>query len=119
MSQPFSPGDFLVFQLESGFGLIRILAVEEVESERVWHIGVYDELFPDVDAAEKALEQVESLRLSKSHLALTERAFERTPAARLSNVPLRNSDLAAYHEWQDNPERRVLDRSLLLLIGMR
>jgi hypothetical protein len=119
MSQPFNPGDFLIFQLESGFGLIRILAVDEVDGNSIWHISVYEDLFPDVEAAEKALERIDSLRLSKAHLALTARAFERTPAAKLSNIPLQNSELAAYRAWQSSTERRVLDRSLLLLLGMR
>ena len=119
MSQSFSPGDFLIFQLESGYGLIRILAVEEVGSAQVWHISVYEELFADVEPAERALENVESLHVSKPHLALTERAFERTPAAWLGNAPLRESDLVAYHEWQQAADRHVVDRSLLLLLGMR
>jgi hypothetical protein len=29
MALPFAPGDDLIFQLESGFGLLRVLAVEE------------------------------------------------------------------------------------------
>jgi len=119
MSQPFNPGDVLAFQLESGFGLIRILVVDETEGNTVWHVSVYEDLFPDVESAEKALEQIQSLRLSEPHLALTERAFERTPAAKLRHVPLQDSELAAYRTWQNSAERRVLDRSLLLLLGMR
>jgi len=45
------PGDDLIFQLESGFGLLRVLAVEE----GVWHLLAYDEFFPDVESAEAAL----------------------------------------------------------------
>ena len=119
MSQPFSPGDFLIFQLEAGFGLIRLLAIDGPEPDRVWHISVYEELFPEVEAAEQALEQISSLHLSKPHLALTERAFERTPAAKLATAPLSHSDLAAYAAWQENSEPHVFDRSLLLLLGMR
>jgi len=119
MAQPFIPGDYLTFQLESGYGLLRILAVEGEGADRLWHIRVYEELFPDVDATERALNHPESLHPSKPHLALTERAFERTPAAKLGNALLTETEIAAYHEWQKTPERIVFDRSLLLLLGMR
>jgi hypothetical protein len=119
MAQSFSPGDFLIFQLESGYGLLRILAVEGEGADRLWHISVYEELFPDVEPAENALNSPESLHPSKTHLALTERAFERTPAARLGNATLTETELAAYREWLQSAERTVFDRSLLLLLGMR
>lgn len=119
MAEPFIPGDYLTFQLESGFGLLRILAVEGEGPNRLWHISVYEELFPDVDATESALKHPESLHPSKPHLTLTERAFERTPAAKLGNAPLSEAELAAYHEWCRSSERIVFDRSLLLLLGMR
>ncbi len=119
MAQLFDPGDFLIFQLESGYGLLRILAVDGIEPQRVWHVSVYEELFPDVEAAEKAMAQPDSLHLRKNHLALTERAFERTPAARLGNAPITEAQLSTYRQWQADPERHVFDRSLLLLLGMR
>ena len=31
MDAPFAPGDDLIFQLESGFGLLRVIAVDEHE----------------------------------------------------------------------------------------
>jgi hypothetical protein len=119
MAQSFSPGDFLIFQLESGYGLLRILAVEGEGADRLWHISVYEELFPDVETAENALNSPESLHPSKTHLALTERAFERTPAARLGNTKLTETELAAFREWEQSTERTIFDRSLLLLLGMR
>ncbi len=119
MAQAFSPGDFLIFQLESGYGLLRILAVEGEGTERLWHISVFEELFPDVETAERALSSPELLHPSKPHLALTERAFERTPAARLGNATLKETELAAFREWQESAARTVFDRSLLLLLGMR
>lgn len=119
MSQSFDPGDFLIFQLESGYGLLRILAIEGAESQTTWHLGVYDELFPDIESAEKALAHPELLHAGKPHLALTQRAFERTPSAKLVNVPITDDELAGYRQWQENPERHVFDRSLLLLLGMR
>jgi hypothetical protein len=119
MSQPFAPGDYLTFQLESGYGLLRILAVAGDGAERLWHISVYEELFPDVDSAEKALSQPESLHTSKAHFTLTDRAFERTPAAKLGQAPLTEHELAAYRQWHEGTDQQVFDRSLLLLLGMR
>src|SRR2546430_16810804 len=87
MGQQFDSGDDLIFQLESGFGLIRGIAVEETDSGTVWHLMAYEELFPRVEAAENALSRTEALPIRKDHLALTNRAFERSPAARLGNRP--------------------------------
>ena len=118
MSQTLSAGDFLIFQLESGFGLLRVLAVAD-DPFRVWHLAVYEELFPDVEPAEQALAHPELLHFSKPHLALTDRAFERTPAAKLGNRALVDDELAAYRQWQLSADHPVFDRSLLLLLGMR
>ena len=80
MAETFAPGDDLVFQLESGFGLLRVLAVDGEGAHRVWHLLAYDEFFPDVETAEAALANAD-LPVRKPHMALTERAFERTPQA--------------------------------------
>jgi hypothetical protein len=119
MPQPFAPGDNLVFQLESGFGILRVLAVDEEATDTVWHLLAYEEFFPDVEAAERALALPDSLQIRKEHLALTDRAFERTPAAKLNNRVVTNEELAGHRQWQTSKERRVFDRSLLLLLGMR
>ena len=119
MPHQFSPGDDLVFQLESGLGLLRILAIEGEGGDTVCHLLAYDEFFPDVEAAEAALSRPDSLSIRKAHMALTDRAFERTPAARLGNRPLTEAELAAYREWQDSAERKVSDRSALLQLGIR
>lgn len=119
MPQPFVPGDDLVFQLESGFGVLRVLALDEVEQHTIWHLRAYDEFFPDVDAAERALERGGSLPVRAAHLALTDRAFERTPTAKVGNHAVTNDELEACREWRANTERRVSDRSVLLLLGMR
>ena len=118
MSQSFEPGDFLVYQLESGYGLLRVLHLEDSGQQRIWHVSVYEELFPDVEWAEKAIDDG-GLHLSKPHLALTERAFDRTPTAKLKNLPLSQMDLGPYEQWQQSEDRHVFDRSLLLLLGMR
>jgi hypothetical protein len=52
-------------------------------------------------------------------MALTDRAFERTPAARLGNRPLTEVELAGYREWEQSETRKVSDRSALLLLGIR
>ena len=119
MPHQFSPGDDLLFQLESGLGLLRILAIEGEGAETVWHLLAYDEFFPSAEAAEAALAQPDSLTIRKSHMALTDRAFERTPAARLGNRPLLETEMAAFREWQNSETRHVSDRSALLLLGIR
>lgn len=119
MEQRFNTGDDLIFQLESGFGLLRVLAVEERESfGTVWHLLAYEELFPDVETAEAALASHDSLHVRKAHMALTERAFERTPAARLGNRPVADEELAAYRAWIEEGGA-VSDRSALLMLGLR
>jgi len=117
MAEGFAPGDDLVFQLESGFGLLRVLAVDGEGANRVWHLLVYDEFFPDVETAEAAL-ATRALPVRKPHIALTERAFERTPAARLGNRPITNDELSGYNEWRAS-DGNVSDRSALLMLGIR
>ena len=119
MTHAFAPGDDLIFQLESGLGLLRVLAVEGEGAQTVWHLMAYDEFFPDVESAERALAQPDALTPRKTHMALTDRAFERTPAARLGNRAVTDAELATYREWQQTAERKVSDRSALLLLGIR
>ena len=119
MAQAFAPGDDLIFQLESGFGLLRVLAAEEREEVgTVWHLLAYEELFPDVETAEQALANPETLHVRQSHMALTDRAFERTPAARLGNRPVTADELSACQEWAERGGL-VSDRSALLMLGLR
>ena len=117
MSHAFNPGDDLVFQLESGFGLLRLLAVEGEGSETIWHLLAYDEFFPDVDSAESALRD-RQLPVRTAHMALTNRAFERTPTARIGNRPVTDDELGGYRTWL-NSDRPVHDRSALLMLGVR
>jgi hypothetical protein len=119
MPHQFAPGDDLVFQLESGLGLLRILAIEGEGAETVWHLLAYEDFFPSVEAAEEALRQPAPLAIRKAHMALTDRAFERTPAARLGNRPLTETELAAYRQWTESSDHHVHDRSALLLLGIR
>lgn len=119
MPQTFAAGDDLVFQLESAFGILRVLAVDGQGTDTVWHLLVYEAFFPDVEAAERALAQPRSLPVRRDHLALSDRAFERTPAAKVGNRSVTNEELAAYRRWQESAEHRVSDRSVFLLLGMR
>lgn len=119
MSHQFAAGDDLVFQVESGLGLLRILVIEGDGADTAWHLLAYDEFFPDVESAEKALASPDFLSVRKAHMALTDRAFERTPAARLGNRTVTDDELAAYRAWLQSDERKVSDRSALLLLGIR
>jgi len=114
----FEPGDDLIFQLESGFGLLRVLAVEGEGAGTVWHLLAYDDFFPDVESAEAALAGPASLPVRKAHMALTNRAFERTPAARLRNRAVSEDELIEYRKWLEG-DRVVSDRSALLMLGIR
>ena len=118
MAENFVSGDDLVFQLESGFGLLRVIAVEEREGQRIWHLLAYEELFPDIESAESALRQPGLLQIRRPHMALTERAFERTPAARLGNRTVTDAERAAYDAWVES-DGPVSDRSALLMLGLR
>ena len=118
MSEEFAPGDDLIFQLESGFGLLRVIAIDEREGKTVWHLTAYEELFPDVESAERALATPTSLHVRRGHMALTNRAFERTPAARLGNRPVSNDEHESYKHWLKSGGQ-VSDRSALLMLGLR
>ena len=114
----FAPGDDLIFQLESGFGLLRVIAIDEDADQTTWHLMAYEELFLDVETAERALANPESLHIRKQHMALTDRAFERTPAARLGNRPVSENERGEYEKWLEG-SREVSDRSALLMLGVR
>ncbi len=118
MALTFAPGDDLVFQVESGFGLMRVLAAEGEGPGAVWHILVYQDFYPDVESAEAALARGRGLEVREPHLALTEHAFEKTPAARLGNRPVAEDELAALRRWRQTGGE-AQDRSVLLMLGMR
>jgi hypothetical protein len=118
MTQQFNAGDNLVFQLESGYGLLRVLAVEGEGPSTVWHLLAYEDFYPDVESAEQALKNPETLTVRTAHMALTNRAFERTPAAQLGNRPVTDDELVGYRKWCDTGGE-VSDRSALLMLGFR
>jgi hypothetical protein len=114
MPQDFAPGDFLVFQLEAGFGLLRVLGSEGDNGDKVWHLAAYRDLFLDVDSAEEAANS-ETLTIELPHVALTNRAFESTQVAKISNAPLDDG----LSSWRDSSGETVHDRSIRLLLGLR
>ncbi|MEO8648721.1 MAG: hypothetical protein ABI539_06110 [Acidobacteriota bacterium] len=119
MLQEFQPGDLLVFQLEAGFGVIRVLGVSDEEAGRVWHLAAYRDLFMDVDSAEAAIANVGSLTTEIPHVAMTGRAFASTQVARIGNEPLSGDEIQQVSDWNNGAERAVADRSIRLLLGYR
>jgi hypothetical protein len=114
MPQEFEPGDFLVFQLEAGYGLLRVLGSEGEDGDKVWHLAAYRDLFLDVDSAEDAANK-KQLTVELPHVVLTNRAFESTQVAKLTNAPL-DGTLSC---WQADRSIQVQDRSIRLLLGLR
>ncbi len=119
MSQNFQTGDFLIFQIESGYGLLRILDIEKTAEDTVWHLASYKEMFLDIDMADMALQNSDSLTIDYPHVALTTRAFEATQVARMKNEPLSNDETNAYEDWKQSENREVSDRSVRLMLGLR
>jgi hypothetical protein len=118
MALVYEPGDDLVFQVESGFGLMRVLAREGEGPGTIWHILIYSDFYPDVETADAALASGREFETREPHLALTEHAFEKTPAARLGNRTVNTTELEALEHWRE-ARGAVQDRSVLLLLGMR
>lgn len=120
MAREFQAGDNLIFQLESGFGLLRVLGAEETETgDVIWHLSAYEDLFLDTETAEAALQTPENLRVAIPHIAMTNRAFERTPTARLSNHSLSAEEIKRIADWRANPQAEAVDRSALQMLGLR
>ena len=119
MLQNFQPGDFLVFQLEAGFALLRLLAVDEVDSDHIWHVIGYGDFFLDVDTAEAASATPANFSLNSPHIALTNRAFESTQVAKIANVQLTDQELEPLNKWRNDENREVSDRSVRLMMGLR
>lgn len=119
MSQNFQPGDYLVFQLEAGYALLRLLGTSEDQGETVWHLSAYSDFFADIESAEAEINAGQSFSVSIPHAALTNRAFESTQVARLSNFPLTEAELSPLAAWNEEPDRHISDRSIRLMMGFR
>ncbi|MBV9216225.1 MAG: hypothetical protein JO053_08620 [Acidobacteria bacterium] len=111
------PGDYLIFQLEAGYALLRLIGTDETEGEGVWHVAAFNELFLDVDSAERSVAE-NKLSLSLPHAALTTRAFESTQTARIANAPVTEGEAARVADWRTN-SGEISDKSIRLLLGWR
>jgi hypothetical protein len=118
MALEFDPGDFLIFQLEAGYGLLRVLGSEGEDGDKVWHLAAYRDLFMDVDSAERAINS-NDLNVELPHVAITNRAFESTQVARVASAPLDPTLSETIEQWRSEPEHQVHDRSIRLLLGLR
>lgn len=119
MSQNFQPGDYLIFQIESGYGLLRILAIDETERGTIWHLAAFNEMFLDVETADAALENAQKLTVSIPHVAITNRAFEATQVARMKNEYLTENELKPFENWKSKATPEIADRSIRLMLGLR
>ena len=119
MSNNFKPGDFLVFQLEAGYALLRLLEIDDANGDRTFHVAGYDDFYLDVETAEAMTADPSRLTSTYPHIALTTRAFESTQVARISNVPLTDGELAPLAAWKSGSNRQVSDRSVRLMLGLR
>jgi len=118
MEHRFKPGDFLFFQLEAGFALIRLLAVSETSDGTVWHVNTYHDLFPDTDSIENAVSNPDELSIAIRHIALTDRAFESTQVANIGFTEPTDAERALTEQWNAKPGE-ISDRSIRLHMGLR
>jgi len=119
MPQDLNAGDFLVFQLEAGFALLRVLGRDDSKDGTTWHVAAYSDFYPDVESAEAATATPENLKTAARHYALTDRAFASTQVARLANTTLTETELQPLNEWSSDANRTIHDRSIRLLLGLR
>ena len=119
MDHRFKAGDFLFFQIESGFALIRLLHIEETNDGTVWHLSTFHDLFPDVEMIEQAVSDPDRLSVSIPHVAISNRAFESTQVADIGHSPVTEQELDLVRRSASNPEREISDLSIRLLTGLR
>lgn len=114
----FTPGDILVFQIESGYGLLKVIGVDRAAAGTIWHVSAYRDLFMDIETADAAAISPESLTVEIPHAAMTDRAFESTQLSRLSNAGVTPEEEAAVDSWRSSGGE-ITDRSVRLLLGLR
>ena len=119
MARDFTAGDVLIFQLESGYGLLKVLAIDETPDETIWHVAAFEDLFLDAETADLALQTPDQMAYGYPHLALTNRAFESTQTSKMTNFPLTKEEQNIVQAWRESPARRIHDRSIRLLLGYR
>jgi len=118
MSERFAPGDLLVFQIESGYGLLKVLGTDQAGAGTTWHVKAYRDLFMDIEMAELAVASPESLTVEIPHVAMTDRAFESTQVSTLSRAEVTPEEFQAIESWRSDGGE-VSDRSVRLLLGLR
>lgn len=118
MIDGFAPGDILVFQIESGYGLMKVIGTDTAGAETIWHVKAYRDLFMDVETADMAAATPESLTAEIFHAAMTDRAFESTQVSRISREAVSENEEAAVNAWRATADEPT-DRSIRLLLGLR
>lgn len=118
MSQNFKSGDFLIFQIESGFGLLKLIGLTEGAEGPIWHLRAFNELFLDVDSAEQALSEPKTLTVSLPHVALTNRAYLATQVAIMKSSDLTEDEILTVEEWRASGDSPT-DSPVRLLLGLR
>jgi hypothetical protein len=119
MDDRFNEGDFLFYQLEAGFALMRLLGLDETGNETICHVSAFRDLFLNVEQIESAIDNPSSLKLDIPHIALNDRAFASTQVATVGNSPLNDDEQRILQAWRDDPNRVVTDRSIRLITGLR
>jgi hypothetical protein len=112
-------GDVFIFQLESGYGIKKVLATDIDGDDAVVHMRLFQDLFFSVEVAEQLSRIPSMLTVSVPHVALTERAFLSTQSSKISNVPLSEEEKRLVESWRNKADRRTEDRSIRLLLGLR
>jgi hypothetical protein len=118
MSQNFKPGDFLIFQIESGFGLLKLIGISGSQEDPVWHLRAFNELFLEIDTAEMAANSHEQLTVGMKHAALTNRAFLATQVAILKSDVISEEESAIVSDWIGQ-SLKPTDSPIRLLLGLR
>lgn len=119
MDDRFNEGDFLFYQLEAGFALLRLLGIDKKGNETIFQVSAFRDLFLDVEQIESAIEDSSTLKLDIPHVALSDRAFTATQVAKVGNAPLTDDELRILKEWRIDPDQVVSDRSIRLITGLR
>lgn len=119
MARDFKVGDVLIYQLESGYGLLKILAIDENTDDTIWHLAAFEDFFLDAETADLALQTPDSMGFSVPHLALTNRAFESTQTSKMTNFPLTIEEQNIVRAWRDDANHKIHDRSVRLMLGYR
>ena len=118
MTDGFAPGDILVFQIESGYGLMKVLGTDTNGADTIWHVKAFRDLFMDVETADLAAASPESLTSEIPHVAMTDRAFESTQVSVISRDSVSGEEQSAVNAWR-SAAAEPTDRSIRLLLGLR